>query len=123
VSEGYSLPGEPEAQVRTQKEFKRVSGTHELKSGDRGASQDTERIWVSEGHSRTEQRRARDKLGHGMIPREPGALTSWRAQAEGQVRTWKEFERARVTHFLESTDRGRSQDAERFRVSERCSLP
>src|SRR6267142_804173 len=39
-----------------------------------------------------------------------GALTSWRVQTDRQVRTQKEFDRARGTHQLESTDARTSQD-------------
>ena len=42
-----------------------------------------------------------------------GALTSWRLQKEGQVRTWKESNQASVTHFLETTEGETSQDTER----------
>src|SRR6267142_118500 len=64
-----------------------------------------------------------DKSGHGRNLSKRGALTSWRAQMDGQVRTWKESERARGTHFLESTDRQTSQDTEGIRASEGNSLP
>ena len=42
-----------------------------------------------------------------------GALTGWRAPKEGQVRTQKESEQWRGTHFLESTKGGSSEDTER----------
>jgi len=37
---------------------------------------------------------------------------------DGQVRTWEEFEQARSTHFLESTDRQTSQDIEGIQASD-----
>jgi len=63
---------------------------------------------VSKGHSLPGEHRQTDKLGHRRNPSEQGALTNWRAQTDGQVRTWKESKQARGTHFLESA--GTSQD-------------
>jgi hypothetical protein len=65
----------------------------------------------------------RDKSGHGKNPTEQGALTNWRQHREGQVRTWKESDRARRTHELETTSGGTSQDMERIRPSEAHSHP
>jgi hypothetical protein len=48
------------------------------------------------------------------------ALTRCRAQGERQVRTRKQTERVRGTHFLKSADKGSSQ--ERSRPSERRAL-
>jgi len=117
ASEGHSLPGERrqmgksghgrnpsergaltnwraqmDGQVRTRKESKRVRGTHELESADGRTSQDTEGIQASEGHSQTGEHRWTDKSGHGRNLSERGALTTWRAQMDGQVKTWKESE-------------------------------
>src|SRR6266850_408285 len=117
ASEGHSLPGEHrwmdksghgrnlseqgaltfwraqmDGQVRTRKESERVRGTHFLESTDGWASQDTEGIRASEGHSPTGEHRWTDKSGHGRNPSERGALTNWRAQMDGQVRTRKESE-------------------------------
>jgi len=36
-----------------------------------------------------------------------GALTTWRAQRVGQVRTMKDSKWARATHILESTEGGK----------------
>jgi cytidylate kinase len=47
-----------------------------------------------------------------------GAPTIWRPHQEGQVRTRKEFDRARHTHELETASGGTSQDTERIRPSE-----
>src|SRR6267142_740092 len=41
----------------------------------------------------------------------------------GQVRTWKESEQVRGTHFLESTDGQTSQNMKRIQPSEGHSLP
>jgi hypothetical protein len=111
-----------EGQVRTRNESEQARGTHTLESADRGTSQDTERIRASEGHSLSGERRPRDKSGHGMNPTNRGALTLWRAQTAGQVRTRKESEQTRGTHILESADRGTSQDTRRIRASDGHSL-
>src|SRR6267142_726512 len=107
-----------DGQVRTWKESDRARGTHQLESADRQTSQDTERIRPSEGHSHPGERRWTDKSGHGKNLTERGALTNWRAQTDGQVRTRKESDRARGTHRLESADGQTSQDTERIRPSE-----
>jgi len=54
---------------------------------------------------------------------ERGALTLWRSQREGHVRTWKESDRATGTHFLETTEVGTHQATERKRPSDGHSLP
>jgi hypothetical protein len=87
-----------------------VRGTHVLETADRETSQDRKIIRVGEGHSHSGKHRGRDKSGHEKNARGPGAITIWRAQAEGQIKTRKECERARDTHILESADRGTSQD-------------
>jgi hypothetical protein len=107
-----------EGQVRTRKESDRARRTHELETASGGTSQDTERIRLSEAHSRTGDRIGRDKSGHGKNPTEQGALTNWRPHREGQVRTRKESDRARLTHFLETASGGTSQDTETIRPSE-----
>ena len=56
-------------------------------------------------------------------PIDRGPLTSWRPHREGQVRTWKEYDRPRPTHRLETTQGGTSQDTERIRSTEAHSLP
>ena len=73
---------------------------------------------ASEGHSRSVESRHKDKSGHGNNASQEGALTSWRAQKQGQVRTRKECEPGRDTHILESPDTKTSQDTERMRASE-----
>jgi len=45
------------------------------------------------------------------------ALTDWRWQREGQVRTWKQSDQARGTHRLEIAEGGISQDMERKQPS------
>jgi len=46
-----------------------------------------------------------DESEYRKNPSDQGALTDWRAQTDGQVRTQKESEQVRGTHRLESTDR------------------
>jgi len=50
------------------------------------------------GHSQTGDHRGRDKSGHGKKATEQGALTNWKPQMEGQVRTQKESNQVRGTH-------------------------
>jgi hypothetical protein len=52
------------------------------------------------------------------MARERGALTTWKTQIDGHVSTWKESERERGTHCLESAERWTSEDTERNRTSE-----
>jgi hypothetical protein len=54
-----------------------------------------------------------DKSGHGKKASERGALTTWRSQSDGQVRTSQESERARSTHVLESAERWTSEDTKK----------
>ena len=58
-----------------------------------------------------------------MKPTDRGALTSWRQQREGLVRTRKEADRPRRTHKLETAEGGTCQDMERNRPTEAHSHP
>src|SRR6267142_1339333 len=107
-----------DGQVRTWKESERARGTHSLESADGRTSQDMEGIRASKGHSRPGKHRRMDKSGHRRNTSERGALTNWRVQTDRQVRTRKESEQARGTHFLERADRRTSQDTEGIQVSE-----
>ena len=107
----------------TLKEIDRARRTHQLKTAEGGTCQDTERNRPSEWHSQTEDSRGRDLSGHRKNPTERRALTSWRRQREGLVRTPKEIDRARGTHKLKTAERGTCQDAERNQLSEGHSLP
>ena len=42
---------------------------------------------------------------HGKKSTEQGALTSWKRQREGRLRTQKETDTARGTHILETAER------------------
>src|SRR6267142_728739 len=70
----------------------------------RGTSQNMKRIQADVGHSLAGKHTGRDKSGHRKNLAKRGTLTSWRAQWEGQVRTWKESDQVRGTHFLKSAE-------------------
>ena len=79
--------------------------------------QDTERNRPTEAHSPSGDGRGRDLSGHRKKHNEQGALTSWRWQTEGLLRTQKETDRARRTHVLKTADGGTCQDTERNQPS------
>ena len=60
----------------------------------------------SEGHLLPGDDRRRNLSGLGNKPTEQGALTPWRRQGKGLVRTRKEIDRVRGTHLLETTREG-----------------
>ena len=91
--------------------------THCLKIAEGGTCQDRARTRASKAHLLTEEGRWRDLSEHGKNATEQGALTAWRQQREGFVRTGKEKDRARRTHYLETADGGTCQDTERNRPS------
>jgi len=68
-------------------ERKRPRGTYFLEMAERGTCQDMERKGPSTGHSLPGDGRGRDKSGHGRKVTKQGALTNWRWQREGEVRT------------------------------------
>ena len=107
-----------EGLVRRQKETDRLRLTHILETASRGTCQDTERNRSTEAHSPTGDGIGRDLSGYGKKPTERGALTSWRWEREGLVRTQKETDRPRRTHFLEMAPGGTCQDTERNRPRE-----
>ena len=76
-----------------------------------------------EGHSLSRDGIRRDLSGSGKKPIERSALTNWRQHREGLVRTWKETDRPRRTHKLETASGGTCQDIERNRPTEAHSLP
>ena len=80
---------------------------------------------MSEGHSLPEDDRRRDLSEHGNLKKtsEHKALTSYRWQRDGPVRTREEIDRARGTDELETAEGGTCQDIERKRPSEEHSLP
>ena len=78
---------------------------------------------ANKGHPQTGEPERRDRSGHGNNANQRGALTAWRAQTKRQVRTWKECEPARGTHFLESPDGETCQDTAKLRASGGYSRP
>ena len=97
--------------------------THFLKTASGGTCQDMERNRPTEAHSLSGDGRGRDLSGDGKKPAEQGALTSWRRQGEGLVRTRKETNRAKHTHFLERVERGTCQEMKKKPTIEVHSLP
>ena len=107
--------------VRIQKDTDRE--VHSPTGDSRGrTSQDTERNRCTDAHSRPEDGKRRGLSGHGKQPTKRGVLTFWRRQREGLVRTWKETDRPRRTHQLETAEEGICQDTERNRPTESRSL-
>ena len=98
--------------VRPWKETDRARGTHILEAAEGETCQDIERNRPIEGYSLPGDGRGRDLSGHRMKSTERGALTSWRQQREGLVRTEKEINRGRRTYFLEMAKGGTCQDKE-----------
>ena len=112
-----------EGLVRTSKEPDRPRPTHFLETADRATCQDTETIRQTEAHSHPGDGRWRDMSGHRNNLTNRGPLTSWRRQTEGLVRTLKQSDQPRPTHFLGTADRGTCQDTETIRPTEAHSLP
>ena len=83
-----------------------------------GTCQDTERNRPRKAHSPPGDSRGRGLSGHGKKLTKQGALTLWRGQREGLVRTRKETDRARGTHPLEKAEGGTGQNTERNQPSE-----
>ena len=89
-----------------------------LETAERGLVR-TRKELPSQGDSLSGDSRGRDLFGHRKNPTEHVTLTSWRRSRERQVGTWKESDRAKVTHLLEMAEGGTFQDMERKRASER----
>ena len=103
-------------------ERSRLSKAHSQTGDGKGQTcQDTERNQPSEAHSRSGEGRERDLSKHRKKPTERGALTAWRRQREGIVRTQKETNRARDmgTHNLENAEGEPSQYIETICESSR----
>ena len=109
--------------VRIWKEIERARRTHFLEVAVGGTCQDTKRNRPSEAHSLPVGGSGSDMSGHGNKTTDRGALTSWSWQWERPVRTWKQTERARCTHFLEVAVGGTCQDTKIDRLSDAHSLP
>ena len=90
---------------------------HQLETAEGETCQDMKRKWPSDGHSPTGYRRGRDLSGHKKKVTEGRVLTSWEPQRERLVRTQRECDRERGTHFLVTTEGGTCQDMGRKRPS------
>ena len=111
-----------EVVVWTRKQTDRPWRTHPLETAERGACQDTDRNRPSEVHSLPGDGRGRYLSGHRNKPTDQGALTDWRQQREGLVRTWKEIDRPRRTYLLEPAEGGTCQDTGKNRPTKVHSL-
>ena len=107
-TEAHSQSGDGKGRglVRTRKQTDRGRRTHILETREGGICQDMERNRPTEAHSHAGDGRGRDLSGHGKKPTDRGALTSWRRQREGLVRTRNETDRATGmgTHILENAE-------------------
>jgi hypothetical protein len=95
--------------VRIRKESNRARGTHFLESAERRTSENTEEGDKARSIHRLD---SEERWTSWDMERKRSSLTSWRAHIDGQMRTWKESERARGTHSLESAARRISEDTE-----------
>ena len=86
-TEVHSLPGQREGLVMTRKETDRLRCTHFLDMAEGETCQDMERNRPNEVHSLPGDSRGRDLSGHGKEQTYRSALTNWRRQGEGLVRT------------------------------------
>jgi hypothetical protein len=76
-----------------------------LESTVRGKIQDPSKKRGNGGHLQTGEYRGSDKSGHQKKrASEQSALTNWRMQREGQVRTPRKIEREKGTYGLESAE-------------------
>ena len=115
LTEAHSQTGDGRGRnlVMTQEETDRQRRTHSLETAEGRACQDTERNRPTEAHSLPGDGRRWDLSGHGKKRTDRGALTSWRRQEVGLVRTRKETNRPRHTHILETAEEETCQDTER----------
>jgi len=88
-----------------------------LETAEGGTCQDPKGKRSSKVHSLPGDGRGRDKSGHGNKATKRGALTSWRGQREGFVRTQKDSDQVRHTHKLKTAEGGTCQNMERKQPS------
>ena len=101
--------------VRIRKETDQPRCTHQLETAEGVTCQDTQRNRPTEAHSHPGDGGGRDLSGHAKKLTDRGPLTNSRRQREGLVRIWKETDRPRSTHQLETAEGGTCQDTERNR--------
>ena len=112
-----------EGLIRIRKETDQLRRTHMLETAEGGTCQDMERNGPTMAHSLPGDGRGRDLSGHRKKPTDRGALTTWRRQREGLVRTQKVTDQPRHTHQLEMAEGGTCQDTERHQPTKAHSLP
>ena len=100
-----------------------MGSTHSLEGVKVATSQEAERKQASKWHSLAGEGRGGDLEGHRKKANHSGALTSWREQRLGMVRTVKDKKPSRATHFLERAEVRNSQEVERKPASNLHSLP
>src|SRR5205807_1458902 len=98
---------------RILKEADQTMGTCQLEMAEGGTCRDTERSRLSKRNSLPRNGKGRDLSGHGKKLTKREALTSWRWQREGLVRTRKENNEGRGTHKLEMAEGWTCHDTER----------
>jgi hypothetical protein len=109
-SKGHSQTRERrERGVRTKEKRRRggTEDTHELEHSGRDKSGHGKKACV-EGALTSWRAQRKAKSSHGKKLIEGRPLTSWRAQRGAQVWTGGKSKRARVTHLLESEEKGTS---------------
>ena len=89
-----------------------MGGTHFLNSADQWKGQNMERNRASERHSLSGECRLIDNSGQEKSLRVQCALTNWRVQIHGQLKTWKETCKAMGTYKLKSENPWTTQDTE-----------
>ena len=94
-----------------------MNDTYELDTVVAGTCQKTETVRPREWHSLTGDGRLRNLSGQVKKVIEGGALTSWRRQKEGLVRTRQESNRGKGTRRLETAEGGTCQNTERKRTN------
>lgn len=77
-------------------EIRGIRGTHSLESVGEERNQDMEQKQGSEEYSLSRERSGRDGSGHERRAREREALTLWKMQTGGQVRTHTKGEKAEL---------------------------
>src|SRR6266850_2141572 len=105
------------------KESGPVRDTHFLESASGGTSEDTERRRASERGALTSWKTQKEgQLRTRRVSERARGTHVLETHREGQVRTRTESERAGGTHFLESASGGTRDDTKRKPASERHSL-
>ena len=112
-----------EGLVRRWKKTDRPRHTHFLETVSGGTCQGTEGNQPREADSLSGDGRGKDLSEDGKKPTDRGALTNWRQHREGLVRTRKETDQPRHTHFLETASGGTCQDTGKNQPSEAHSHP